>query len=338
MRFPNAPSNWKTKAKDTWGDLERIRKAFEEILQWIRENPGGGGDVDLSNYLKRSADDWAAFPTSTPQLTDRVLIESAADGFAKRVAPFSAFDPYGVGSRPLYLPPLVSNPFDIEGNSNPGWLYRDFTNGAARTITTGSPSILTGIGSSTANPVASFGSQRRSWIRIQIPNPGPTYQAGYYTPTLQTPTLPTWYWARLGNPGNVGANPNVCMLAIWDDIAGVPDINNFDAVGNYFPGSGDAPTPVLLSVSGGVRTNVGFGNANQLFQPSEYFACRRTASGFSAFTFNETGAVYRFGTGARTSTSFWVGVYMANNTTNVSSILNIDFVRQSQSDEPWMQP
>lgn len=245
--------------------------------------------------------------------------------------------------RPLWYPPATPNAFDFEGNANPGWLYWDASNAAARAITTGSPGIFTDIGPSTAVPVASFGTQRRSWVRLQIPNTGANIRGVYYAPTLQTPTLPTWYWCRIGGPAVVGGGQLQIILGLFTNSAGHPDDANISGAGLYNAAGTSIQTPAVLSRVASADTIISFGGSNQAHTPIEYFAIYKTATSITGFAISESGNAMRLGSFLDSRTSFWVGFWVRGSFasplgTEPAPILHVDFVRQSQTNEPWIQP
>lgn len=94
-RTPQAPSNFITKSAETQTDLKRIRDAIQELINHVLGIDSGGLTETEADalYLKRAANDWAGFGSASPASTDRILLEQAASGFAKRYTPYSALVP-----------------------------------------------------------------------------------------------------------------------------------------------------------------------------------------------------------------------------------------------------
>lgn len=329
-------------------DLRRIRLYLEQLNDWLADNSGGTDPNALTQakadllYLKRTANDFTTFTTkASPAAADVMLIESAADAFAKREITLGTLPlatVYATGRVPLWVPPsvlgLTPGTIDTEFDSNPNWSYYDFTNAAAR-VPAGTPDERTQNTPSSNVPKISF-TQRRSWLRLQPPNIAAGYNAAYYFPSLQTPSLPTWYWAATGGEnGTSSTNSPRLGLCLWANNSGVPDNTNNVWVG-YSNDQSLHGHSVVSNVDGAIGAVSAFNVSNTMWP---YVGLYKTSARVEFYAFDDNGQFWNFGSVAETRTSFWVGLRLVNQDSAVPfTIHEADFVRQrTGSSPPWVR-
>lgn len=317
------------------------------------------GAVSDGQFVKRSgttaigADPLAGIHSetlkSTPTTSDEVVIADAAASFAPKRATIASLPISWVGANsgsvPLWIEPaalgLTPGTIDTEFDSDPGWDYWDGTNGAARTPS-GTPDIFSTLTPNTAAPKLTVNTQRKSWARIQPP----TSSIGiYYVPTIQTPTLPVWYWFRGGGMLNEqGKGGCALQLMLAPDSSGHPDVANNVRCGYCYNVNGNgALVPGGVSRASNTETFLGataVDGANTAFAPMSYFAIYKTSTTVYYFGFNDSATWKCYGTTAHSLTTFWVGFWLRNadSTNDVWTVNEIDFLRQLQgTTPPWVR-
>lgn len=239
MQRPIPPSNFKSTDGNVREDLRRMRVFLEQLEKYIDAGDNGRLTQTVADllYLKRAAADYGTFATkAAPTAFDRLLIEDAAAGFAKKAILIGTLPTGGGGggansSYPLYYSPLdrgvLPGALDDEFNSttlDPSWIFRDTTTGPTiRTPTVGAINELVAFSGATAVPRVQLHTQgRRSWMQVQLTSTGSAlYQV--YKPF--TWAAGQFYWCRLGalDFPRINAIPT---FNIWASLAGVPDNNN----------------------------------------------------------------------------------------------------------------
>jgi hypothetical protein len=269
-----------------------------------------------------------------------VLQRSGSTVVGATVASFT----YGTGRQPLWLPPamlgVTPRSCDSEFDSDPGWLFRDFTNGAARTPS-GAPDERTQNTPSSNVPKISF-TQRKSYVRLQPPNIAAGYNGAYYYGTLESPTLTAtngaWYWAALG--GQVGVNStngSRLGLALWADASGVPDNANVQWIGFSNDQSWHGHS-VIANTDNPVGAVSGWNVSNR---PWPYVAMFRKSAATEFYVFDDNGQFWCFGVSAVGPASYWVGLRVVNQDGVGASNLpwtvhECDFVRSKLgTTPPW---
>lgn len=256
MRFPVAPSQFISKDADVQADLRRVRTSWQELLDYLQSLGTGGGLTEAEAdalYLKRAGNDWSGFGSTVPQATDRILVESAANSFDKRYAAYQDFDPWRVGSKPLFVPPLVAGTLDdeFEGSSlNAAWAFYDATADVNRTPS-GTVDPFTALTGAATVPRVTVG-QRTSHVKFQTTDSG----VFYFMHKAATLATNCFVWARLASAGNANG-PSRIQLFVSPDNAGKPDVTQTGsptadmlAVGPDF-NSGGAISVALSTISGG---------------------------------------------------------------------------------------
>lgn len=135
MKRPVPPSNFASKDALTRVDLDRLRRGYQDLLDWIDANQG---NVDLSaygtiasndaRYLLRAANDFNTFThAGTPSVTDRVLMENGSTG-AKEYALLSEIAAV-ISSAPTFDPATLSplHRWRASQNSQTGGLVDSLT-------------------------------------------------------------------------------------------------------------------------------------------------------------------------------------------------------------------
>lgn len=232
------------------------------------------------------------------------------------------------GATPLYLPPSAPEAFDTEFDSDPGWLFYSMTSLTARSAS-GTPDLFSALTPAGVSPRLSVNTQRKSWAVVQTPAAEQMY---YYCPTAQTPTLPTWYWCRVGgfraDMGGVGR----ILLFLTTPSGGLPTYSG-GFVG--FINSGGTPAFTSGQYSSGSLSSLG-GFTSAYFN-YEYFGIYKSSSSVVGFVFDEAGNHLTFTAGSDSRTTFYVGIYMMGTGTG-QCFFNTDFVRsRAGNTPPWMR-
>jgi hypothetical protein len=295
---------------------------------------------DANSILIANADDT---PEALAVAASRIVGRAAAGGIAA-LTPAQLQTLLGVGAGaagalPLHWPPAAlgqaPHAFDTEFDTDPGWLSWSLTAAAAKTPDAAAPStIAPWQPGATGAPRVSVNALRKSWALVQ---PAAGSELLYYAPTLQTPTFPCWYWARIGGyRQDSGGNPGRAILYLVSNNGGVPATTRDGGWVGYLNDGGGATTYSSGYYAGGSNSSLGGLTAAQSAS-FEYVAIYRTSTTMQAFVFNEAGDHFMLSQGADVRTSFFASLYFIS-PSHGQAVFGVDFVRcKLGSTPPWVR-